>query len=179
MQEKDFLEKRTSFQVDTFGIFIMVVIACIMLGTVGILFASRRGEPEVKRHVADLQAMEQALEQILSVSPDISFSALSLMDLEKGMERSLETSRYSLGILSEDAKEALFVGVKILSDPGVREMSAKCPEDLGPLFWAGQIGSAAGRNGGELKESLYPLKDSPRERSPQWVYLLVREKLRQ
>ena len=179
MQEKEIREKRTSFQVDTFGILIMVVLACIMLGTVGILFASRRGEPEVKRHVADLQAMGQALEQILAVSPDIPLSALSLENLEKTMERTLETSRYSLGILSEDAKETLFVGVKILSDPGVREMGAKYSENMGPLFWAGEIGSASGRDGGELKESLQPLKNSHRERSPQWVYLLVREKPRQ
>ncbi|HOO64229.1 MAG TPA: hypothetical protein PK364_09980 [Synergistaceae bacterium] len=179
MQQKRFLEKGGSLQLDTFGIFIIVVLACVVLGTVGVLFASRRGEPEVKRHVADLAAMKGAAEKMFAVSPDIKPGVLSLKDLGVQLEHPLETSHYSLGILSEDQGAKLFVGVKIFSDPGVEEISEKYPRDLGELFWAGEIGSAPGRNGGELQEPLYSVKEHPRKRSPQWIYLLVREVPRQ
>jgi len=174
MRQKLFGEN-ASFRLDTFGIVIIVVLACVVLGTVGVLFSSRRGEPEMKRHAADLRAMKSAGEDLLSAAPDRELFSVSLEDLGARMGRTLDSSRYSVGILSEDQGAKLFVGVKVLSDPGVREFSEKAPSDMEALFWGGSPGSSSGKDGGELQEPLHSLGEEPRSRSPQWVYLLIRE----
>jgi hypothetical protein len=179
MQQKQFSGKDAFLQLDVFGMVIIVVLACVVLGTVGVLFSARRGGPEVERHLADLQAMKSAGTELFAAVPDRELFDVSLEDLGVRMGRTLDSSRYSVGIISEDQGAKLLVGVKVLSDPGVREFSEKIPGDETDLFWGGTPGSSSGKDGGELPEPLYPLKEEQRSRSPQWVYLLVREELRQ
>ena len=178
MQQKRFSGKDAFLQLDAFGMVIIVVLACVVLGTVGVLFSARRGGPEVERHLADLQAMKSAGTELFAAAPDREFFEVSLEDLGVRMGRTLDSSRYSVGIVSEDQGVKLLVGVKVLSDPGVREFSEKISGSEGSFFWGGTPGSSSGKDGGELSEPLSPLKEEQPRRSPQWVYLLVREEPR-